>query len=97
MTMNILLSNEQQVLFAENWPEKMNIGLIHSGNDMGEKEIALISSEIDTNALLAYRTAVGKQTRHSCIFLATWAHKCNEMGWNNGILSFCCGCTKRIR
>lgn len=63
MTMNILLNNQQQVLFAEDWLEKMNIGFIHSGNDMSEKEIALISSEIDINALLAYRTAVGKQTR----------------------------------
>mgnify|MGYP006365588135 CR=1 FL=1 len=63
MTMNILTNNQQQVLFAEDWVEKMNIGYIHSGNDMSEKEIALISSDIDINALLAYRTAVGKQTR----------------------------------
>ncbi|MBS4200168.1 DinB family protein [Bacillus sp. FJAT-49732] len=63
MTMNILLSNEQQVLFAENWLEKMNIGFTHSGNDMSEKEIALMSSKIDINSLKAYRTAVGKRTR----------------------------------
>ncbi|MFD2444080.1 DinB family protein [Bacillus sp. CGMCC 1.16607] len=63
MTMNILLANEQQVLFAECWLEKMNIGFVHSGNDMSEKEIALISSEIDINVLLDYRTAVSKQTR----------------------------------
>lgn len=59
MTMNILLSNEQQVLFTHNWLEKLKIKFIHSGNDMSENEIALLSTKIDINALLSYRTAVG--------------------------------------
>jgi hypothetical protein len=63
MTMNILLSNGKQVLFAENWLGKMNIGFTHSGNNMSEKEIALLSSKIDINALLKYRTEVGIRTR----------------------------------
>ncbi|NHM34006.1 DinB family protein [Neobacillus terrae] len=69
MTMNILLANEPQVLFSVNWHQKMNTEFIHSGNDMSEKEIALISSDIDINALLAYRNAVGKQTRQVVSFL----------------------------
>ncbi|WP_326289730.1 DinB family protein [Bacillus glycinifermentans] len=63
MTMNILIANERQVLFADNWLKKMNIEFAHSGNDMSEKDIALISSKIDFYSLLAYRTAVGKRTR----------------------------------
>lgn len=63
MTMNVLLSNEQQVLYSENWLEKMNISFPHSGNDMSEKDTAFISSNIEFNSLLAYRTAVGKRTR----------------------------------
>lgn len=59
MTMNILLSNEQQVLFTHNWLEKLKIKFIHSGNDMSENEIALLITKIDINALLSYRTAVG--------------------------------------
>lgn len=63
MTMNILIANGQQVLSSDSWLKKMNIEFTHSGNDMSEKDIALISSEIDFNSLLAYRKAVGKRTR----------------------------------
>jgi hypothetical protein len=35
----------------------------HSGNNMSEEEIAELSSKIDFDSLLAYRAAVGKQTR----------------------------------
>ncbi|BBI30864.1 hypothetical protein [Cohnella abietis] len=35
----------------------------HSGNDMSVEDIAELSSRIDFDSLLAYRMAVGKQTR----------------------------------
>ncbi|WP_378151074.1 DinB family protein [Chungangia koreensis] len=63
MTMNILVATESQVLFEENWLEKMNIDYIHSGNDMSEKDIALMSSRIEMKQLVAYRRAVGKRTQ----------------------------------
>jgi hypothetical protein len=63
MTMNILIDNDQQVLFAQSWLEKMNNDFSHSGNNMNEEEIAELSSSIDFDSLLAYREAVGRQTR----------------------------------
>lgn len=63
MTMNILVANEQQVLKTGSWLEKMNIKFAHSGNNMSEEDIAELSSKIDLESLLAYRAAVGKQTR----------------------------------
>lgn len=63
MTMNILVANEQQVLFTGNWLEKMNIEFPHSGNDMSPEEIADLSLRINFDSLLAYKTAVGKQTQ----------------------------------
>ncbi|WP_313800832.1 DinB family protein [Cytobacillus sp.] len=63
MTMNILVANDQQILFTESWLEKMNIEYLHSGNDMIIEDIATLSSTIDFDSLLAYREAVGRQTR----------------------------------
>lgn len=63
MTMNILIANEQQVLCTHHWLENMNISFLHSGNDMSEEEIALLSVSIDIESLLAYRKAVGVRTR----------------------------------
>ncbi|WP_110935628.1 hypothetical protein [Salipaludibacillus neizhouensis] len=61
--MNILVSDKQQVLQTTNWLEKMNIPFTHSGNDMNEEEVSVLSSKIDFNSLLEYREAVGKQTQ----------------------------------
>ncbi|MEN2766292.1 DinB family protein [Ornithinibacillus xuwenensis] len=63
MTMNVLVSDRNQVLFSEDWLTKMNVPLTHSGNDMQEEEIADLSRNIDINSLLAYRAAVGRRTR----------------------------------
>jgi hypothetical protein len=41
----------------------MNTRFPHSGNEMREEDIADLSSSIDFDSLLAYRTDVGKQTR----------------------------------
>lgn len=63
MTMNILVVNSQQVLYSENWLQKMNIRFPHSGNNMSDEDVAEFSSCIDIDAILQYRIAVGKQTR----------------------------------
>ncbi|BCG59261.1 DinB family protein [Paenibacillus sp. URB8-2] len=63
MTMSILVADDQQVLCAGNWFEKMNTRFLHSGNEMSEEDIVDLSSSINFESLLAYRTAVGKHTR----------------------------------
>jgi len=63
MTMNILVANDQQILITGSWLEKMNIEFPHSGNDMNKEDITKLSSNIDFDSLLAYREAVGRQTR----------------------------------
>ncbi|MFD3450120.1 DinB family protein [Microbacteriaceae bacterium 4G12] len=63
MTMNILVADEQQVFYTTNWLKNMNIPFTHSGNDMSEEDIAVLSSRIDFNSLLTYRAAVGRQTQ----------------------------------
>ncbi|MFD0711531.1 DinB family protein [Paenibacillus sp. GCM10027626] len=63
MTMNILVADSQQVLYSDNWLQKMNIRFPHSGNSMSDDDIAELSSVINIDSLLEYRIAVGKQTR----------------------------------
>lgn len=63
MTMNILVAGGDQVLTKKNWLEQLNIPFEHSGNDMPEKEIAELSMCIDFNALLRYRSEVGRRTQ----------------------------------
>lgn len=63
MTMNLLIADAQQVLYIEGWLEQMNIEVSHSGNDMSVEEITELSSIINLNSLLAYRSAVAKQTQ----------------------------------
>lgn len=63
VTMNILVSDNQQVQFDESWLDRMNIECSHTGNNMSEDDIAKLSSNIDFNSLLAYRAAVGVKTR----------------------------------
>lgn len=62
MTMNILVTNDQQVLNSS-WLKKLKIPYTHSGNDMSKEEMALLSRSIDFETLLAYRQAVGRQSQ----------------------------------
>lgn len=63
VTMNILVSDVQQVQFDESWLDRMNIECSHTGNNMTEDGLAKLSSNIDFDSLLAYRAAVGVKTR----------------------------------
>lgn len=63
MTMNILIGNVEQILFSDCWLKEMNIDFSHSGNDMNNEDMTKLSSTIDCKELLAYREAVGRQTR----------------------------------
>lgn len=61
--MGILVADDRQALYSGNWFEKMNTRFPHSGNELSEDEFADLNTSIDFDPLLAYRTAVGKQTR----------------------------------
>ncbi|WP_411755102.1 hypothetical protein [Serratia sp. (in: enterobacteria)] len=60
---NVLIANEQQVIFEHLWLEKMNISFQDTGNAMTENEMNLFSASINREALLAYRLSVGQKTQ----------------------------------
>lgn len=62
MAVNILIANAEQV-HNPSWQERLGIEFSHSGNDMSEEEITVLSSQINFNELLAYRAAVGERTQ----------------------------------
>jgi hypothetical protein len=64
ITMNILVAGQNQLFHDENWSDRLKIRFLHTGNDMGEKNVAEISATIDLDALRAYRMAVGGRTQH---------------------------------
>jgi hypothetical protein len=63
MTMNVLVNNDKQVLYSDDWNKKLKVNYPHSGNEMTENEIADLSANIDIHSLLAYRIEVGRKTR----------------------------------
>ncbi|TDW20983.1 hypothetical protein EDD63_10918 [Breznakia blatticola] len=60
---NTLIANDTQVIFQDNWVEKMNINRIDTGNSMSQTEMIEFSSSINQEALFDYRLAVAKKTR----------------------------------
>ncbi|NOU64739.1 DinB family protein [Paenibacillus sp. LMG 31461] len=63
ITMNILAVGGKEVLYSDNWLEKMNIRFATPGNEMNEADMEEFNSYINIESLLAYRIAVGRQTR----------------------------------
>jgi hypothetical protein len=63
VTMNVLLAHQEQVLDQGDWLQKMKTAVRHTGNAMPPEEVVRLSAEVDVEALRAYRTAVGRQTR----------------------------------
>lgn len=64
ITMNLLVARREQILYADNWPEKMDSPCQHSGNSMTQAEVQELSAQLDLAALRAYRRAVGQRTQH---------------------------------
>jgi hypothetical protein len=64
VTMNLLLAGQSQV-WADGWQLRLNIAANDTGNGMKAEEIVQLSASIDLPALLAYRSAVGRQTREN--------------------------------
>jgi hypothetical protein len=63
VTMNVLLANTDQLLYADHWFERLTIPTRDIGTEMSTTDIAALSAQIDITALRAYRLAVGQRTR----------------------------------
>lgn len=80
MTMNVLVNNEKQVFDSGDWNKLLQVNYPHSGNEMTEDEIADLSTNMDIQALLAYRIEVGHKTREivSCLHPGDFKRKVEE-------------------
>jgi hypothetical protein len=63
MTMNLLVAGTPQRFNQDNWQQKLNAPIQHSGNSMTTDELIELSAQVDIDALLAYRLVVGQRTR----------------------------------
>jgi len=62
LTMNILVNSGEQI-FDKEWKGRLNVNITDTGNILSNDEIIDLSENINIDELLAYRNAVGKQTR----------------------------------
>lgn len=62
ITMNLLVTGDEQIIDQDNWIEKINSPIYDTGNALDSEGILEFSQVIDMNALRAYRKAVGKKT-----------------------------------
>jgi hypothetical protein len=63
VTMNLLVAGSPQVLFQENWLERMQISVLDTGNAMPPAIMVELSTGINLEALREYRLSVGRRTR----------------------------------
>jgi hypothetical protein len=63
VTMNILISGEDQLFERDGWAERLGVNTRDTGNALSTDEIAGLSASVDLPALRAYRNAVGNRTR----------------------------------
>jgi len=63
ITMNMLVMKGDQVLFSEDWLEKLDIDWCDTGNAMTSEEITDFSTNINLVELFKYRSSVGKVTQ----------------------------------
>ncbi|ADL52953.1 DinB family protein [Clostridium cellulovorans] len=64
ITMNILVAKGEQVLHRGNWKEKINSGIIDTGNSLTPEQILEFSKTINMKELKNYRAEVGRMTRN---------------------------------
>jgi hypothetical protein len=63
VTMNLLVAGNSQVLFLENWLERMRVSQKDTGNSMDASGLTELGASIDLDELHAYRLSVGRRTR----------------------------------
>jgi hypothetical protein len=67
---NLLIAGRPQVIEREGWLSRLKISAEDVGTGMGEPLVAQVTSQIDLDALRAYRQAVGGSTRQILLTLA---------------------------
>lgn len=63
LTMNMLVDEGEQIYKTENYREKINAGIDHTGNSLDTTQILKMSHQVDIHQLKEYRNAVGKQSQ----------------------------------
>jgi hypothetical protein len=63
VAMNLLVAGSPQVLYRDDWLERMKMTICDTGNEMDHEGVAHLSATIDVRALRAYRVAVGRRTQ----------------------------------
>jgi len=63
VTMNVLVAGGTQVFRHGGWREKIGVPLEDVGNDMPDRNLAMLNRRADIRALMSYRLAVGRKTR----------------------------------
>ena len=63
ITMNILVAGRDQIYLRDDWKVSLGSPIDHTGNSAPGGDILNISSALDPDKLLAYRSAVGRGTR----------------------------------
>ena len=61
--MNILVAGGPQILFSEEWFDKLEIDARDTGNAMSDEGVTALSSSVNIEMLKSYRMAVGRRTR----------------------------------
>jgi hypothetical protein len=74
ITMNLLVSDGEQVFNLGNWKDKINSNIVDTGNAMTGEEILEFSKNINMQELKNYRIAVGRKSREIIENLT-----CNDM------------------
>lgn len=62
LTMGILVAGGGQI-FDDKWKKQLNAPISDTGNALSDDEIMELSCQLDIEALIAYRNAVGQRTR----------------------------------
>ncbi|MGM0123750.1 hypothetical protein IGI37_001124 [Enterococcus sp. AZ194] len=60
---NTLIANHTQIIFQDNWLDKLAITRVDTGNSMSKEEMSEFSTAINQEALFDYRLAVARQTK----------------------------------
>ncbi len=63
LTMNVLVAGKCQLFENESWREKLHAPISDTGNAIDVHMVTLFSQAVDLDQLIAYREAVGRQTR----------------------------------
>lgn len=69
--MNFLVAGSPPVFKQGQWLEQLGVPFRDAGNEMAPQDIARLSTEIDLDALRAYRATVGRRTQEIIASLTT--------------------------